>query len=93
MNPILKLKLKLILAFIKCRKNRIEDNIKIITLENNKNVHHAKPANLNSSQISSKTDETSTTEPRPPLPEEDLSLNQPNLPHLPTKTNDIETGN
>ena len=79
-------------VFVKYRKIRVADEVKIITLENNKNVPHTKPHNLNSSQISSKTDETSSTEPRPPLPEEDLSLNKPNLPHLPTKTNDIETG-
>ena len=79
-------------VFVKYRKIRVADEVKIITLENNKNVPHTKPHNLNSSQISSKTDETSSTEPRPPLPEEDLSLNMPNLPHLPTKTNDIETG-
>jgi len=78
--------------FVKYRKIRVADDIKVITLENNKRVPRARPHNLNSSQISSKTDETSSTEPRPPLPEEDLSLNKPNLPHLPTKTNDIETG-
>jgi len=82
-----------ICAFIKWRKNRISDNNQdIITLKNNKNVPNTKPHNLNTSQISSKTDETSSTTPQPPLPEEDPLLNTDGLPPLPNTIPDLESG-
>ena len=56
-----------------------------------------KPLNLNSSQISSKTDETVVGSPHPPLPGNEPNLKQKDLPNLPpseiNNTDEEEAGN
>ncbi|MDA7573692.1 hypothetical protein N8751_00235 [bacterium] len=57
----------------------------------------AKPHVLNTSQVSSKTDETVVGSPHPPLPENDPDLKHKNLPNLPppevNNTDEEEAGN
>ena len=53
----------------------------------------AKPHSLNTSQMSSSTEETIVYSPRPPLPTTKLPDKQKNLPDLPSKTEDANIDN
>jgi len=55
-------------------------------------VAETRPLALNTSQESSKTEETSPSSPHPPLPVEIPPVNQKNLPKLPRKDIDLESG-
>ncbi len=55
-------------------------------------VAETRPLALNTSQESSKTEETTPSSPHPPLPVEIPPVNQKNLPKLPQKDIDLESG-
>ena len=56
-------------------------------------VKTAKPKHLNTSQVSTSTEETSSRSPHPPLPTRKPPDDQKNLPTLPPETDNVNIDN